>query len=39
MSCQGKMCAPGAVGCLLHAVHGEEYDDYEGKHIKNLIEF
>ncbi|CCD70325.1 Clip domain-containing protein [Caenorhabditis elegans] len=29
VSCQGKMCAPGAVGCLLHAVHGEEYDDYE----------
>lgn len=29
ISCQGKTCAPGAVGCLLHAVHDEEYDDYE----------
>lgn len=29
VSCQGKTCAPGAVGCLLHAVHNEEYDDYE----------
>lgn len=29
VSCQGKTCAPGAVGCLLHAIHDEEYDDYE----------